>query len=35
LTLTKADPEWLEGFARGFSALARQHEVSLVGGDTT
>jgi len=35
LTLTKADPEWLGGFARGFSALARKHEVSLVGGDTT
>ncbi len=35
LTLTKADPAWLEGFARGFSALARKHEVALVGGDTT
>jgi thiamine-monophosphate kinase len=35
LTLTKADPAWLEGFARGFSALARKHDVALVGGDTT
>ena len=35
LTLTKADPAWLEGFARGFSALARKHNVALVGGDTT
>ena len=35
LTLTKADPVWLDGFARGFSALARQHNVALVGGDTT
>ena len=35
LTLTKADPIWLEGFARGFSALARKHDVALVGGDTT
>jgi thiamine-monophosphate kinase len=35
LTLTKADPEWLEGFARGFGALARKHDVALVGGDTT
>jgi thiamine-monophosphate kinase len=35
LTLTKADPVWLEGFARGFSALARKHDVALVGGDTT
>jgi thiamine-monophosphate kinase len=35
LTLTRADPEWLAGFARGFSALARKHDVALVGGDTT
>jgi thiamine-monophosphate kinase len=35
LTLTKADPVWLDGFARGFSALARKHDVALVGGDTT
>jgi thiamine-monophosphate kinase len=35
LTLTKADPDWLEGFARGFSALARKYNVALVGGDTT
>jgi thiamine-monophosphate kinase len=35
LTLNKADPEWLEGFARGFSALANKHNVALVGGDTT
>ncbi|MEJ0039042.1 MAG: thiamine-phosphate kinase [Gammaproteobacteria bacterium] len=35
LTLTKAEPAWLEGFARGFSALARKHDVALVGGDTT
>jgi len=35
LTLTKADPVWLDGFARGFGALARKHDVALVGGDTT
>ena len=35
LTLTKADPAWLEGFARGFSRLASKHNVALVGGDTT
>jgi thiamine-monophosphate kinase len=35
LTLTKADPDWLAGFARGFGALARKHDVALVGGDTT
>ncbi len=35
LTLPEADPDWLEGFARGFGDLARAHEVMLVGGDTT
>jgi thiamine-monophosphate kinase len=35
LTLPEADPQWLEGFAGGFLALAQQHEVALVGGDTT
>ena len=35
LTLPKADEAWLEGFAAGLSALARLHNVALVGGDTT
>jgi thiamine-monophosphate kinase len=35
LTLPKADEAWLEGFASGLGALARQHNVALVGGDTT
>ena len=35
LTLPRADPLWLEGFARGFGALAARHGVALVGGDTT
>jgi thiamine-monophosphate kinase len=35
LTLPRAEPDWLEGFARGFGDLARAHEVMLVGGDTT
>jgi thiamine-monophosphate kinase len=35
LTLPAADERWLEGFARGFGALARAHDVALVGGDTT
>ena len=35
LTLPRAEPDWLEGFARGFGELARAHEVMLVGGDTT
>jgi thiamine-monophosphate kinase len=33
--LPDADPQWLEGFARGFFALAAAHGVDLVGGDTT
>ncbi len=35
LTLPHVDAEWLERFAQGFGALARQHGVALVGGDTT
>src|SRR5215469_18946657 len=33
LTLPKADERWLEGFSRGFFALARRHQVALVGGN--
>ncbi len=35
LTLPAADEAWLSEFAEGFAALARAHEVALVGGDTT
>src|SRR6202012_4447390 len=35
LTLPKIDEAWLSEFAAGFSALARAHDVALVGGDTT
>lgn len=35
LTLPEADPAWVEGFADGFFALADQHAMALVGGDTT
>jgi thiamine-monophosphate kinase len=35
LTLPRADETWLKEFAEGFSLLALEHEVSLVGGDTT
>jgi thiamine-monophosphate kinase len=35
LTLPEVREAWLEEFAAGFSALARAHEVALVGGDTT
>lgn len=34
LTVPKADEAWLEGFARGFFALAAEHNVDLIGGDT-
>lgn len=35
LTLPNADHAWLAAFARGFFALADEHGVELVGGDTT
>lgn len=35
LTLPVIDTEWLAGFCDGFAALAREHGVALVGGDTT
>jgi len=34
LTVPKTDETWLEGFARGFFALAAEHDVDLIGGDT-
>lgn len=35
LTLPNTDENWLAGFAQGFHALAAQHHVALIGGDTT
>ncbi len=35
LSLSDADEDWLERFSAGFFALAQQHGVDLVGGDTT
>jgi thiamine-monophosphate kinase len=35
LALPRVDAAWLSGFSRGFLALARQHRVDLIGGDTT
>jgi thiamine-monophosphate kinase len=35
LTLPEADEEWLDGFLDGFLELAEQHDVQLIGGDTT
>lgn len=33
LTLPEPDEAWLQGFSDGFFALAKQHEVALVGGN--
>jgi thiamine-monophosphate kinase len=33
LNLPAADESWLQAFAQGFGALARQHQVALVGGN--
>lgn len=35
ITLPTVDEKWLSEFSRGFFALAKQHNVTLVGGDTT
>jgi len=35
LTLPSIDEGWLSGFSAGFWGLARQHNISLIGGDTT
>lgn len=35
LTLPRPDENWIAEFARGFFALAEQHDVELIGGDTT
>lgn len=35
LSLPQVDEGWLDGFAEGFFALADQHGIALVGGDTT
>ena len=35
LTLPRVDVDWLEEFAAGLFSLAVQHDVELVGGDTT
>lgn len=35
LTLPQADAAFVEGFCDGFFALAQQHRIALVGGDTT
>jgi thiamine-monophosphate kinase len=35
LSLPAADESWLKGFSNGLFALAEQHGIDLVGGDTT
>lgn len=35
LTLPAVDEDWLKGFCQGLFALAAEHNVALVGGDTT
>ena len=35
LSLPAADAAWVDGFLEGFMALAGEHRVALVGGDTT
>ncbi|MDD2700052.1 MAG: thiamine-phosphate kinase [Sideroxydans sp.] len=35
LSLPQAHDDWLQAFSEGFFALAEQHSVELVGGDTT
>jgi thiamine-monophosphate kinase len=35
LSLPRADAAWLDGFLDGFCVLAEEHDIALVGGDTT
>ena len=35
LSMPQADDVWLDAFVDGFTALAAQHDVALIGGDTT
>jgi len=35
LSLPAADPDWLAAFSQGLLALAHNHQVQLIGGDTT
>jgi thiamine-monophosphate kinase len=35
LSLPQADAAWVDGFLDGFCALASEHDIALVGGDTT
>lgn len=35
LSLPEASEDWIDAFADGFFALADQHDIALIGGDTT
>jgi len=35
LSMPEPDPAWVDAFLDGFDALARTHDVALIGGDTT
>jgi len=35
LTLPNFDPDWLRAFSSGLKKLADQHDITLIGGDTT
>lgn len=35
MSLPSTEPEWVEAFADGFFALADEHDIVLIGGDTT
>ena len=35
VTLANADDDWLTAFCQGYGALAVEHELELIGGDTT
>jgi len=35
ITLPDNDESWLQGFSQGLAKLAKQHNIQLVGGDTT
>jgi len=35
LTLPEVNESWLQGFSQGLATLAQQHNIHLVGGDTT
>lgn len=35
LTLPEVNEDWLKGFSQGLAKLAKQHNIQLVGGDTT